>query len=98
MHVLFDLTTKTIAEYLQAYVVSISAENHNLYPMNLPCQHVMKVSPIITVHYRNSICTITAVQTTLTYVIETTYSRGYRKMRGYEQRSPYPAPTHILPI
>jgi hypothetical protein len=36
-------------------------------------------------HYcslQNSICTITAVQTTLTYVIEITYSRGYRKMRG----------------
>jgi hypothetical protein len=66
--------------------------------MNLSCQHVMKASSIITVHYRNSICTITAVQTTLTYDIETTYSRGYRKMRGYEQRSPYPAPNHILPI
>jgi hypothetical protein len=66
--------------------------------MNLSCQHVMKASPIITVYYRNSICTITAVQTTLTYVIETTYSRGYRKMRGYEQRSPYPALNHILPI
>jgi hypothetical protein len=66
--------------------------------MNLSCQHVMKVFPIITVHYRNSICTITAVQTMLTLVIETTYSRGYRKMRGYEQRSPYPAPNHILPI
>jgi hypothetical protein len=30
----------------------------------------MKASPIITVHYRNSICTITAVQATLAYVIE----------------------------
>jgi hypothetical protein len=66
--------------------------------MNLSCQHVMKASPIITVHYRNSICTITAVQTMLTYVAETTYSRGYRKMRGYEQRSPYPAPNLILPM
>jgi hypothetical protein len=64
MHVLFDLTTKTIAEYLQTYVVSFSgiihtsltnnllispirpdfvivvsvpAENHNIYPMNLSC-------------------------------------------------------------
>jgi hypothetical protein len=55
----------------------------------------MKASPIITVHYRNSICTITAVQTTLTYVVETTYSRGYRNMRGYEQRLPYPAPNHF---
>jgi hypothetical protein len=35
----------------------------------------MKASTIITVHYRNSICTITAVQTTLTYIIETTYSQ-----------------------
>jgi hypothetical protein len=58
----------------------------------------MKASPIITVHYRNSICTVAAVQTTLAYVIETTYSRGYRKMRGYEQRSPYPTPNHLLPM
>jgi hypothetical protein len=58
----------------------------------------MKTFPNSTVRYRNTICTITAVQTTLTYVIETTYSRGYRKMRGYEQRSPYPAPNYILPI
>jgi hypothetical protein len=42
----------------------------------------MKASPISTVHYRNSICTITAVQTMLTYVIEITYSRGYRKNAG----------------
>jgi hypothetical protein len=42
----------------------------------------MKASPNIAVHYRNSICTITAVQTTLTYVTETTYSRGYRKNVG----------------
>jgi hypothetical protein len=66
--------------------------------MNLSCQHVMKAFPNITIHYRNSIRTISAVRTTLTYVIETTYSRGYRKMRGYEQRSPYPMPNHILPI
>jgi hypothetical protein len=50
--------------------------------MNLLCQHVMKAFPIITVCYRNSICTITAIQTTLTYVIETTYSRGYGKNAG----------------
>jgi hypothetical protein len=80
------------------FVVSVPAENHNIYPMNLSCQHVMKAFPFITVHYRNNICTITAVQTTLAYVIEITYSRGYRKMRGYEQRSPYPAPNHILPM
>jgi hypothetical protein len=82
-------------------VVSVPAENHNvyiyIYPMNLSCQHVMKAFPFITTHYRKSICTITAVQTTLAYVIETTYSRGYRKMRGYEQRSPYPAPNHNTP-
>jgi hypothetical protein len=66
--------------------------------MNLSCQHVMKAFLIINVHYRNSIRTITAVQTTLTCVIETTYSQGYRKMRGYEQRPPYPVPNHILPI
>jgi hypothetical protein len=53
-----------------------------MYILNLSCQHVMKASPIITVHYRNNICTITAVQTTLTYVIETTYSRGTAKCGG----------------
>jgi hypothetical protein len=42
----------------------------------------MKASPNITVHYRNNIYTITSVQTTLTYVIEITYSRGYRKNVG----------------
>jgi hypothetical protein len=80
-------------------MVSVPAEKPQyIYPKNLSCQHVMKASPFITAHYRNSICTITAVQTTLAYVIETTYSRGYRKMRGYEQRSPYPAPNLILPM
>jgi hypothetical protein len=63
-------------------VASVPAENHNIYLRNLLYQHVMKASPIITVHYRNSICTITAVQTTLTYIIEITYSRGYRKNAG----------------
>jgi hypothetical protein len=109
MHVLFDLTTKTIAKYLRTYgvnfggithtslsnnysispillslliVVSVPAENHNIYPMNLSCQHVMKASPIITVHYSNNICTITAIQTTLTYVIKTTYSQGFRQNAG----------------
>jgi hypothetical protein len=53
-----------------------------MYILNLSCQHIIKASPNITVHYRNNICTITAVQTTLTYVIETTYSRGYRKNAG----------------
>jgi hypothetical protein len=66
--------------------------------MNLSWQHDMKASPNSTVHYGNNICTITAVQTTLTYVSETMYSRGYRKMWGNEQRSPYLAPNHILPI
>jgi hypothetical protein len=75
------------------YILSVqNLSNHGyrtcrkpqLYIMDLSCQHVMKASPNITVRYRNSICTITAVQTMLTYVIETTYSRGYRKMRGYE--------------
>jgi hypothetical protein len=66
--------------------------------MNLSWQHDMKASPSSTVHYRNSIRTITAVRTTLTYVVKTTYSQGYRKMRGYEQRSPYPTLNHILPI
>jgi hypothetical protein len=42
----------------------------------------MKASQNSTVRYRNNICTITAVQTTLTYIIETTYSRGYRKCGG----------------
>jgi hypothetical protein len=63
-------------------VVSVPAENHSIYPKNLSCQHVMKASPIITVCYRNSICTITAVQTMLTYVIEATYSRGTAKYEG----------------
>jgi hypothetical protein len=66
--------------------------------MNLSWQRDMKASPNNTVYYRNIICSITAVRTTLTYVVKTTYSRGYRKMRGYEQRSPYPAPNHLLPI
>jgi hypothetical protein len=66
--------------------------------MNLSWQHNMKASPNSTVLYRISIRTITAVRTTLIYVVKTTYSQGYRKMRGYEQRSPYPAPNHILPI
>jgi hypothetical protein len=30
MHVLFDLTTKTIAEYLRTYVVSFSVIIHTL--------------------------------------------------------------------
>jgi hypothetical protein len=34
----------------------------------------------------------------LTYVTFATYSRGYRIKWGYEQRSPYPVPNHILPI
>jgi hypothetical protein len=66
--------------------------------MNLSWQHDMKVFPNSTVHYRNSICSISTVRTTLAYVTSATYSRGYRLKRGYEQRSPYPAPNHILPI
>jgi hypothetical protein len=50
--------------------------------MNLSWQHDMKASPNITVHYRNSICTITALQTTLTYIVETTYSRGVPQNAG----------------
>jgi hypothetical protein len=50
--------------------------------MNLSCQHVMKASPIITVHYRNSICTITAVQTTLTYVSNNVFTGGTAKCGG----------------
>jgi hypothetical protein len=72
-------------------VVSVPAENHNIYEPFMPA--LIKASSNITVHY-----TITAVQTMLTYVIKTTYSRSYRKMRGYEQRSPYPTLNHILPI
>jgi hypothetical protein len=65
-------------------MVSVPVENHNtyIYPMKLSCQHVMKASPFITAHYRNNICTITAVQTTLVYVIETTYSGGTAKCGG----------------
>jgi hypothetical protein len=40
---------------------------------------LMKASINIIVHYRNSIRTITAVQTMLAYVIETTYSRNTAK-------------------
>jgi hypothetical protein len=49
----------------------------------------MKASPIITIYYRNSICTITAVQMTLTYVIEITYSRGTAKYGGVVVHAPY---------
>jgi hypothetical protein len=38
--------------------------------MNLSWQQDMKASPNSTIHYRNSICTITAVQTTLSYVVK----------------------------
>jgi hypothetical protein len=53
-------------------VISVPAENHNIYEPFMPA--LMKASSNITVYYRNNICTITAVQTTFTYVIETTYS------------------------
>jgi hypothetical protein len=61
-------------------VVSVPAENHNIYEPSMKA--LMKASSNITVHYRNSICTITTVQMTLTYVIETTYSRGTAKCGG----------------
>jgi hypothetical protein len=64
--------------------------------MNLSCQHVMKASPNINVHYRNSIRTIPVIRTMLTYVTSAMYSRGYRMKRGYEQRSPYPVPPNII--
>jgi hypothetical protein len=50
--------------------------------MNLSWQHDMKASQNGTVHYRNSIRTITAVQITLTYITKIMYSRGYCKMGG----------------
>jgi hypothetical protein len=53
-------------------VVSVPAENHNIYEPSMPA--LMKASSNIIVHYRNSICTITTVQTTFIYVIKTTYS------------------------
>jgi hypothetical protein len=46
--------------------------------MNLSWQHDMKAFPNSTVHYRNSIRTISTVRTTLAYVTSATYSRGYR--------------------
>jgi hypothetical protein len=61
-------------------MVSVPAENHNIYEPSMPA--LMKASSNITVHYRNSIYTITAVQTTFTYVIETTYSRNTAKCGG----------------
>jgi hypothetical protein len=66
--------------------------------MNLSWQHDMKASPSSTIHYRNSIRTISAVRMTLAYVTFVTYSWGYRIKREYEQRSPHPVPNHILPI
>jgi hypothetical protein len=66
--------------------------------MNLSWQHDMKASPNSTVHYRINIRTISTVRTTLAYVIFATYTRGYRIKWGYEQRSLYPVPNHILPI
>jgi hypothetical protein len=42
----------------------------------------MKASPIITVHYRNNIYTITAVQTTLTYVSNNVFTGGTAKCGG----------------
>jgi hypothetical protein len=42
----------------------------------------MKAFQNSTVHYRNSICTITAVQTTLTYITFATYSRSTAKCGG----------------
>jgi hypothetical protein len=50
--------------------------------MNLSWQHGMKASPNSTVHYRNSICTITVVQTTLTYVVKQRIHRGTAKCGG----------------
>jgi hypothetical protein len=42
----------------------------------------MKASPDSTVHYRNSIYTITAVQTTLTYVVKQRIHGGTAKCGG----------------
>jgi hypothetical protein len=61
-------------------VVSIPTKNHNIYEPFMPA--LMKASSNITVHYRNSIYTITTVQTMLTYVIETKYSRNTAKCGG----------------
>jgi hypothetical protein len=61
-------------------VVSVPIENHNIYEPSMPA--LMKASSSITVHYQNNICTITAVQTMFTYVIETTYSRNTAKCGG----------------
>jgi hypothetical protein len=76
------IITNRISLFLLAYliVVSVPAENHIVDEPFMPA--LMKASSNITVHYRNSICTITAVQTTLSYVIETTYSRNTAKCGG----------------
>jgi hypothetical protein len=50
--------------------------------MNLSWQHDMKASPNSTVHFRKSICTITAVQTTLTYVVKQHIHGGTAKCEG----------------
>jgi hypothetical protein len=76
------IITNRICLFVLTYLtgVSVPAENHNIYEPFMPA--LMKASSNITVYYRNSICTITAVQTTLTYVIETTYSQDTAKCGG----------------
>jgi hypothetical protein len=68
--------------FVLAYLtmVSVPEENHNIYKPFMPT--LMTTSSNITVHYRSSIYTITAVQTTLTYVIKTTYSQNIAKCGG----------------
>jgi hypothetical protein len=76
------IITNRISLFVLTYliVVSVPAENHIVDEPFMPA--LMKASSNITVHYRNSICTITAVQTTLSYVIEITYSRNTAKCGG----------------
>jgi hypothetical protein len=76
------ITASRISLFVLPYltVVSVPAKNHNIYEPSMPA--LVKASSNITVHYRNSICTITVVQTTFTYVIETTYSQNTAKCGG----------------
>jgi hypothetical protein len=50
--------------------------------MNLSWQQDMKASPNSTVRYRNNICTITAIQMTLTYIVKQCIHGGTAKCRG----------------
>jgi hypothetical protein len=47
MHVLFDLTTKTTAEYLRTYVINFGGITHMSLPNNLPISPIRPNSVIV---------------------------------------------------